>query len=64
MVGFLIKSFNYFLSNSCKIISCASTLFESSFIPSINTATNFSYLTALYPLSLVVTISGNIGSIS
>ena len=33
-------------------------------IPSINIATNFSYLTALYPLSLVVTASGRIFSIS
>jgi hypothetical protein len=33
-------------------------------VPSISNATNFSYLTALYPLSLSTTSSGNTASIS
>ena len=41
-----------------------STSSLNSLIPLISKATNLSYLTALYPFSLVVTNSGNIASIS
>ena len=44
--------------------SKASILSSSSLFDCISNATNFSYLTALYPLSLVVTTSGNTASIS
>jgi len=40
------------------------TLSSNSLFDCISNATNFSYLTALYPLFLVVTTSGNIDSIS
>ena len=50
--------------NLLTFFSKASTLSSSSLFDSINNATNFSYLTALYPLSLVVTNSGNTDSIS
>jgi hypothetical protein len=41
------------------------SIFEfKSLIASISTATNFSYLTALYPFGLVTTISGKNASIS